>query len=64
MKSKSAVIGRLVMKYRNPIMIEDAYLEYDRSKVEKLTLEAFKVEFNSMRDAVEKFTGRKLSLTH
>ena len=52
------------MKYRNPIMIEDAYLEYDRSKVEKLTLEEFKVKFNSMIDAVEKFTGRKLSLTH
>ena len=52
------------MKYRNPIMIEDAYLEYDSSKVEKLTLEAFKVEFNSMREAIEKFTGRNLSLTH
>jgi hypothetical protein len=59
-KSKSVVIGRLVMKYRNPLLIGDAYSEYDLSGAEKLTLEDFKLEFNSTKDAVEKFTGRTL----
>ena len=49
------------MKYRNPIQIEDAYLEYERSKnVEKFTLEEFKTEFNSLKEKIERVIGRTL----
>ena len=60
-KNTSEVIGCLIMKYRNPIQIEDAYLEYERSKnVEKFTLEEFKAKFNSLKEKIERVIGRTL----